>query len=109
MKTIQVYEPAMCCSTGICGISIDPDLVNFAAMLSQLGMRGIKVERHNLAQQAIAFAQNPAVKELLEKEGIEVLPLIFWDGELRMKGRYPTQDERPEWIRAASEKSGVDS
>ena len=39
----------MCCSTGICGTDIDPDLVNFAAMLSQLGTHGIKIERYNLA------------------------------------------------------------
>jgi hypothetical protein len=40
MKTIQVYDPPMCCSTGICGTDIDPDLVNFAAMLSQLANHG---------------------------------------------------------------------
>ena len=54
----------MCCSTGICGPDIDPDLVNFAAMLSQLAA-GIKVERYNLGQQPMAFVQNPAVKALL--------------------------------------------
>ncbi len=59
MKTIQVYDPPMCCSTGICGTDIDPDLVNFAAMLSQLGTHGIKVERYNLGQQPMAFVQNP--------------------------------------------------
>lgn len=101
MKTIQVYDPPMCCSTGICGTDIDPDLVNFAAMLSQLGSHDIKVERYNLSQQPMAFAQNPAVKALLEKEGTEVLPLIFLDGEIRFKGRYPTHHERPGFLRAA--------
>ena len=101
MKAIQVYDPPMCCSTGICGTDIDPDLVNFAAMLSQLGTQGIKIERYNLAQQPMAFVQNPAVKALLEKEGAEVLPLIFLDGEVQIKGRYPTRDERPDFFRAA--------
>jgi len=101
MKTIQVYDPAMCCSTGICGTDIDPDLVNFAAMLSQLGTHGIKVERYNLGQQPMAFAQNPAVRDLLDKEGTKALPLIFWDGEVHLKGRYPTKDERPAFFRAA--------
>lgn len=101
MKTIQVYDPPMCCSTGICGPDIDPDLVNFAAMLSQLGTHGIKVERYNLGQQPMAFVQNPAVKALLDTEGAEVLPLIFWDGEVHLKGRYPTKVERPAWFRAA--------
>ena len=102
MKTIQVYDPAMCCSTGICGTDINPDLINFAAMLVQMGNRGIKVERYNLGQQALAFAQNDAVKSLLQQEGVEVLPLMFWDGALVLKGRYPTQEERREWVRAAA-------
>jgi hypothetical protein len=101
MKTIQVYEPPMCCSTGICGTTFDPDLVNFAAMLSQLGNHGIKIERYNLGQQPMAFAQNAAVKAVLEKEGTEALPLIFWDGEVQLKGRYPNKDERPHWFRVA--------
>ncbi len=101
MKTIQVYDPPMCCSTGICGTDIDPDLVNFAAMLSQLGGKGVRIERYNLGQQPIAFVQNPAVKALLDKEGADVLPLIFLDGEVRLKGRYPTGEERPAFFRAA--------
>jgi len=101
MKTIQVYDPPMCCSTGICGTDVDPDLVSFAAMLAQLGQHGIHIERYNLAQTPIAFVKNPTVKALLEKEGAEGLPLIFWDGEVYLKGRYPTKAERPDWIRAA--------
>lgn len=109
MKTIQVYDPPMCCSTGICGTEIDPDLVNFAAMLAQLGSQGIQIERYNLGQQPLAFVQNPAVKALLDKGGMEVLPLMFWDGEVHLKGRYPTKDERPGWFRAAVGKEEVAS
>jgi hypothetical protein len=99
----------MCCSTGICGTDIDPDLVNFAAMLSQLGTQGIQIERYNLGQQPLAFVQNPAVKALLDKEGMDVLPLVFWDGEVHLKGRYPTKDERPAWFSAAVGKEEVAS
>ena len=101
MKAIQVYDPPMCCSTGICGTDIDPDLVNFAAMLSQLAAKGIKVERFNLGQQPMAFVQNPAVKAFLDTEGTTSLPLMFWDGQLHLKGRYPTRDERAAWFCAA--------
>jgi hypothetical protein len=91
----------MCCSTGICGTSIDPDLINFAAMLAQFTQRGVKVERYNLGQQALAFAQNFAVQEKLRAEGADCLPLIYCDGILRMQGRYPTQEERREWVKNA--------
>jgi hypothetical protein len=101
MKTIRVYDPPMCCSTGVCGTGVDPDLANFAAMLSQLAQRGVSVERFNLGQSPMAFANNVVVRFLLEKEGAEVLPLVFLDGEILFKGRYPNQDERPALIRAA--------
>jgi Arsenical resistance operon protein ArsD len=101
MKTIKVYDPPMCCSTGVCGTDIDPDLVNFLAMLSQLGTQGIKVERYNLSQQPMAFVQNPSVKALLDKDGTKALPLIFLDGEVHLKGRYPTPEEGPAFLRAA--------
>jgi hypothetical protein len=110
MKTIQVYDPPMCCSTGLCGNDIDPSLVNFAALLTQLSQKGVKVERYNLGQQPMAFVQNPAVKALLDKEGVAALPLIFVDGEMHLKGRYLTDEEREAFSRSAlSETTGASS
>lgn len=99
MKTIQVYDPPMCCSSGVCGPSIDPVLPQFAGFLHQLKHRGVKVERYNLAQQPLAFVQNPIVKAFLETQGAEKLPLIFIDGELVLQGAYPDHGQRAEWIR----------
>ncbi len=102
MKTIQIYDPPMCCSTGICGADIDPALVSFAAHLKQLAEAGVQVERYNLGQQPMAFVQNPAVKSLLDHEGVESLPIIFCDGTVQFKGRYPTAAERVDWLRTAT-------
>lgn len=99
MRLIQVYDPPMCCSTGICGPSVDPILPIVTGMLYQMGRRGVKVERQNLSQQPMAFVQNPVVRDLLKAEGEKVLPLIFVDGELRLKGRYPDLAEREAWMR----------
>ena len=101
MKNIRIYDPPMCCSTGVCGTDVDPDLANFAAMLSQLAGRGVLIERFNLGKEPLAFVKNETVKNLLEKEGAECLPVIFLDGEIRLKGHYPNRDERPAFIRAA--------
>ena len=27
MKTMKIFEPAMCCPTGLCGVSVDPELL----------------------------------------------------------------------------------
>lgn len=97
MKTIQIYDPPMCCSTGVCGPSVDPILPQFAGFLHQLKSHGVTVERFNLAQQPLAFVQNPEVKSFLEKDGADKLPLIFIDGRLELQGAYPDHDKRVEW------------
>lgn len=94
MKTIQVYDPPMCCSTGLCGTEVDPALISFAAFLTQLSQKGVQVERFNLGQQPMAFVRNPAVKAVLDTDGVDALPLIFIDGALHLKGRYLTDAER---------------
>jgi len=98
MKTLQVYDPAMCCSSGVCGPDIDPILPQVAGFLHQLKEHGVVVERYNLSQQPLAFVQNPKVKLLLQTEGVEALPLFFIDGELALKGSYPDHDKRKEWM-----------
>jgi len=94
MKTVQVYDPPMCCSTGLCGNDIDPALVSFAALLTELSQKSVKVERYNMGQQPTAFVENPTVKALLHKENMDALPLILLDGAVYLKGRYPTDAER---------------
>lgn len=101
MKSIQVYDPALCCSTGVCGPDVDPVLPRIAAFLSQLASKGIKVERYNLAQQPMAFVMNPKVKALLDSGGVAVLPLVYIDDELVLKGSYPESEQCARWMQAA--------
>jgi hypothetical protein len=98
MKTLTVYDPPLCCPTGVCGPTVDPALVELAAVLARLGRRGIMVRRYNLGQQPMAFATNPEIKALLESGGVEALPAIMVDNQLVINGRYPTADERSAWL-----------
>ena len=79
----------MCCSTGICGPSVDPALVRFSADLDWLKTKGVMVERYNLAQQPGAFADNPHVRTALTLAGNACLPLIIVDGAVASRGLYP--------------------
>jgi len=97
MKTLEVYEPALCCSTGICGIDVDQTLVNFAADVDWAKQNGARIERFNLAQQPMAFAENAVVKSFLERSGQEALPLVLVDGEVALAGRYPNRAELARW------------
>ena len=97
MKTIQGFDPAMCCSSGVCGADVDPLLVGFSADVDWAKQNGIAIERFNLAQQPMAFAENAIVKGLLERSGESALPVILVDGELALAGRYPSRDDLARW------------
>ena len=77
MKTIQVYDPALCCSSGVCGVEVDQVLVSFSADVDWAMKNGAQIERFNLAQQPMAFAGNDLVKGFLERAGQEALPLTL--------------------------------
>jgi hypothetical protein len=93
MKTIQVFDPALCCSTGVCGVDVDQRLVDFSATARWAEQNGIAVERYNLAQQPMAFAESPVVKAFLEASGEQGLPVILVDGMMVLSGRYPDRAE----------------
>lgn len=93
MTKLAVYDPPMCCSTGICGPAVDPVLPRLAADLDWLKRQGVRVERYNLAQQPQAFAANPAVTAALREHGNGCLPLILVDGRIVSRGAYPGRAE----------------
>ena len=90
MKTIEVFDPAMCCSTGVCGVDVDPLLAQFAADLKWIADQGVTVSRHNLGQDPAAFAANAAVVKEMEA-GMERLPVILLDGHVITTGLYPSR------------------
>jgi hypothetical protein len=97
MTAVHVFDPAMCCATGICGPSIDPQLVRFAADLAWLKGQGVSVERFNLSQQPGKFAEDTAVKSALETKGEAGLPLVKVNGEVKSSGVYPSRNELADW------------
>ena len=97
MKTIHIFDPALCCRTGVCGVDVDQALVSFSADVDWARQQGAQLERFNLAQQPMAFAENTIVKGFLERSGQDALPLILVDGEVALAGRYPNRAELALW------------
>ena len=93
MKNMQIYEPAMCCSTGLCGVGVDPELLRISTVLNTMEKNGIKVERYNLSSSPQEFIKNKAVNNIIKAEGVEILPVAVLDGEVIITGRYPTNEE----------------
>jgi SAM-dependent methyltransferase len=90
---IRVFEPALCCNTGVCGPDLDEKLVRFTADLAYLTEHGADIRRHNLANDAQAFAADPTVRAFLEVAGSEGLPLTLVDGVTVQTGSYPSRTQ----------------
>ena len=76
MSKVQVFDPPMCCSTGVCGPEIDPALVRFASDLEWLKGMGVEVERFNLGQEPAAFVGNPVVAAAIRGRD-DALPILL--------------------------------
>ncbi len=109
MNAIQIFDPALCCSTGVCGVEVDQHLVTFAADVEWAQRQGAQVERFNLSQQPLAFAQNDVVKGLLERTGQAALPITLVQGQLALAGRYPSRDDLARWSGLAPAPAAVDA
>ncbi|MGO5050982.1 arsenite efflux transporter metallochaperone ArsD [Lachnospiraceae bacterium LCP25S3_G4] len=93
MKKIFIYEPAMCCSTGLCGVSVDPELLRVSTVISSLEKKGIKIERYNLTNAPMAFVNNKEVNKLMTEQGVDILPITVVDGAIIKTKAYPTNEE----------------
>ena len=102
MSRIQDFDPALCCSSGVCGTNVDQSLVTFAADVEWARQHGAQIERFNLGQQPDAFAANTTVLQLLQRSGQKVLPVILIDGDVAMAGRYPARTELAQWTGIAA-------
>jgi len=92
MIRIEVFDPPMCCSTGVCGPDVDPVLPRFAADLEWLRQQGVRVTRYNMSQQPAAFAENEAVKKALQDQGNACLPLVLMGAEVISSGEHPDRE-----------------
>lgn len=90
---LQVYDPPMCCSTGVCGTSVKPELAQFAADLEWLRQQGVGIERFSLSSQPAAFVAQEAVSKTLKAEGNGCLPLVVVDNVVVSKGAYPSRSQ----------------
>lgn len=88
-----IYEPALCCETGLCGVNVDPELLRISTVLNTLKQKGIIIERYNLNSAPMEFVKNNIVNQYVNEKGVEGLPVVTVDGKIVLEGRYPANDE----------------
>ncbi len=90
---IEIYDPPMCCSSGLCGPALDPVLVKMNDAVLALKKQGVAVERFNLAQQPKSFMDNKKIAELLKKNGKKILPVTLVNRDVFKTGEYPSYED----------------
>jgi len=93
MKKMIIFDPAMCCSTGVCGPTVNKELLRVSTVLNTLKNKGVLVERYNLTNNPQIFVDNKVINEILNTKGVESLPVTMVDGVVVNEGSYPTNEE----------------
>lgn len=93
MKKITIYEAAMCCPTGLCGVGVDPELLRISTVVNTLKKKGIEVNRYNLTSSPMKFMTNQTVNKMINDNGVDDLPFTLVDEQVIFTGRYPTNEE----------------
>ena len=93
MKKMIIFEPAMCCSTGVCGPGVDRQLLRISTVINNLKNNDILVERYNLASNPQIFVDNKTINKMLNECGIDVLPVTMVDDIIVKTKTYPTDED----------------
>ncbi len=91
--TVEIFDPPMCCPTGMCGPTIDPVLLDVNEMIITLQGEGITVARYQMSTHAQTFARNGEVLKLLREKQLAALPISIVNGRIIKTGAYPTLTE----------------
>jgi len=87
----------MCCSTGVCGASVDKELLRVATVIENLNKNGADISRFNLSGQPNAFVENQLINGYLKQNGPEILPITLLDGQVAKTKSYPSNEEFAQW------------
>ncbi len=90
---VQIFDPEMCCTSGVCGTAPDPTLIEVSGLVERLKAEGASVSRYQLSRQPHAFTATSTVYQLLLKRGTQALPAVMVDDVLVSAGAYPTYEQ----------------
>lgn len=90
---MKIFEPAMCCETGLCGVGVDPELLRISTVLNTLKSKGVVVSRYNLSNAPMEFINNKVINAYINAHGPKRLPVTTVDDKIIITGRYPTNEE----------------
>lgn len=98
---VEIFDPPLCCPTGLCGPVLDTTLVDLGEALLAIESDGVTVARHQMATEPHAFMHNADVYRLIREHRLAILPVTVIRGRVVKTGAYPTLQELEEELEAA--------
>jgi hypothetical protein len=93
---IEIFEPNLCCSTGVCGPAPDRALINLQELVHQIQQTGTEIRRYAINQQPLAFTSNETIRTYIREKGTHNFPVTLVNGQIVLENRYPSlQDLQP--------------
>jgi hypothetical protein len=98
---LEFFEPTMCCSTGICGPSVDEELIKISENLEivKKNFEGLEVNRYQPQTHGLKFVTNKEVSRLMKERGNKILPITVCDKRVIKYGEYPSLEELEKALR----------
>ena len=90
---VEIFDPPMCCPTGLCGPTLDETLLDLNEMILSLQAEGIMIERYQMTSHPQAFLSNPEVMRLVREQQMAALPITIVREKVIKVGEYPTLKE----------------
>jgi hypothetical protein len=99
---VEIFDPPMCCPTGVCGPTIDQTLLDVNEMTMTLQTLGVTVARYQMTNHPNAFLSNPDVMKLVREQQMDVLPITVVAGKVIKTHSYPTFEEVKQYLTGVS-------
>jgi Arsenical resistance operon trans-acting repressor ArsD. len=90
---VEIFDPPLCCPTGLCGPVLDTTLVDLGEAINALRADGRTVVRHKMAAEPQAFMSNREVYQLIRERQLAVLPITVVRGRIVKTDAYPSLAE----------------
>ncbi len=92
-RAVEIFDPPMCCPTGLCGPALDQTLLDVSEMILSLRSSGVTVERYQMTSHPQAFLSAAPVMQLVHEKQMDALPITLVHGRILKYGAYPTLTE----------------
>jgi len=93
VATVEIFEPPMCCPTGLCGPVQDQTLLDLLETVRSLESNGVKVLRYQPGSNPSAFTNNAEVMAAVHARSTAALPITVVNGRVVKSGSYASLED----------------